>query len=87
MSKTNNMDKKYIVKRIIRNYSGPHTDSLTTILLYDEKGIKIAWHNGPNKELKCEIGNIFIGIIINDKKVVNYKQSNPIKVNVQTSLF
>lgn len=81
------MEKKYIVKRIIRNYSGPHSDGLTTILLYDEKGTKIAWHNGPNKDLKCEVGDIFKGIIINDRKVVNYKQSNPIKINVQTSLF
>jgi hypothetical protein len=79
-------------KKISDPYFGPHSDiEITTYFLYDSQNNLYKWHAGPNKELDCKVGDILDGIIIKEsrnensisKKIINYKKSNPIIVNLQ----
>jgi hypothetical protein len=83
-------------KKISEPYKGPYSESLIiTYYLYDSEGIEYRWHQGPNKELCCKVGDILDGIVIAKKKesnknfkenVINYKKSNPIIINMQNIL-
>lgn len=81
-------------KKISDPYKGPHSESLIiTYYLYDSQGIEYRWHQGPNKELSCKVGDILDGIVIKKesnknfkKNIINYKKSNPIVVNLQNIL-
>lgn len=82
-------------KRISEPYFGPHSDiEITTYYLSDSQGIIYKWHSGPNKELKCEVGDIIEGIELREsnletqkgRKIINYKKSNPVIVKLQDFL-
>jgi hypothetical protein len=79
-------------KKISDPYFGPHSDvEITTYYLYDSQNVEYRWHSGPNKELECKLGDILDGIIIKErktddlviKKIIDYKKSNPIIINLQ----
>jgi len=68
-------------------YDGPHADNITTYKL-SSSGVDIFWHQGPNKKLNAEVGDVVYGISLYiDGKTINYKKSEIIKVILQNKLF
>ena len=69
--------KMYKCHNIIGPYNGKFNKNITTYILYDSKGNKVAWHEGPNKRLRCKKGDIITGIVLKSNRNINYTKSKP----------
>ena len=67
---------RYTVRGKKGPYDGPFTKSIITYFLEDDNGKTIFWHEGPNKKLNAEIGDVITGLVVRDDDVVDYNKSN-----------
>lgn len=66
----------YVIKQKRGPYNGPFSKNIITYFLVNKDGDLIMWHEGPNKALNAEVGDIVSGIILKENNVVDYKNSN-----------
>lgn len=64
-------------------YDGKFCNSLITYKLRNIHDDKIyAWHSGPNKEIDFKIDDLIGGILLKGSRI-DYKKSNPVKLQLQ----
>jgi len=81
------METTYKCVKVIGPYDGPFSYGVKTYILNNNHGDKIYWHEGPNKSLNVNVGDLVKGIKIRKDNVIDYKNSFPVIVLNQLDLF